>query len=85
MHGRDDQRRERRRHELAALLRHLEGFPSSACAAVAPRQTSTRGLTSAISVSSHGRQAAISPAFGFVWIRRLPRGSHLKCFTTLVT
>ena len=34
--------------------------PSSACAAVAPRQTIARGLTSAISVSSHGRQAAIS-------------------------
>ena len=63
----------------------LNVLPSSACAAVAPRQTSTRGLTSAISVSSHGRHAATSAALGFAWIRRLPRGSHLKCFTTLVT
>ena len=45
----------------------------------------TAGFTTAISASSHGRQAAISAAFGFAWIRRLPRGSHLKCLTTLVT
>ena len=44
-----------------------------------------RGLTSAISVSSQGRHAAISAAFGFLWMRRLPRGSHLKCLTTFVT
>ena len=62
----------------------LKARPSSACAAVAPRQTITRGLANAISVSSHGRQAAISAPFGLAWMRRLPRGSHLKCFTTLV-
>src|SRR5439155_13004256 len=59
--------------------------PISACAAVEPRQTIARGLTARISASSHGRQALISTAFGFLWMRRLPRGSHLKCFTTFVT
>ena len=62
----------------------LNARPSSACAAVAPRQTITRGLVNAISVSSQGRHAAISAPFGLAWMRRLPRGSHLKCFTTLV-
>ena len=37
------------------------------------------------SASSQGRQAAISREFGFLWMRRLPRGSHLKCFTVFVT
>src|SRR5262249_2787835 len=63
----------------------LKLLPRRAWAAVAPRQTMSMGWTSAISVSSHGRQAAISAAFGLAWIRRLPRGSHLKCLTTLVT
>ena len=27
----------------------------------------------------------ISAALGFWWMRRFPRGSHLKCFTALVT
>jgi hypothetical protein len=44
----------------------------------------TLGRTAAISESSQGRQAAISTALGFLWILRLPRGSHLKCFTALV-
>src|SRR6185369_7287513 len=44
----------------------LKPEPSRACAAVAPRQTMTAGLTSAISVSSHGRQAPISLARGFL-------------------
>ena len=59
--------------------------PSRLCAAVAPRQTMTSGFTTAISASSHGRQARISCAFGLAWMRRLPRGSHLKCLTTFVT
>jgi hypothetical protein len=59
--------------------------PSSVCAAVAPRQTMISGLSKAISESSHGRHAAISAPFGFLWMRRLPRGSQLKCLTTLVT
>ena len=37
-------------------------------------------------VFGEGRpKAVISAAFGFLWMRRLPRGSHLKCFTTFVT
>src|SRR5579885_2162106 len=59
--------------------------PSRVRAAVAPRQTSTLGRTSAISASTQGRQARISMAFGLEWMRFLPRGSHLKCFTALVT
>ena len=39
--------------------------PKTACAAVAPRQTSNLGLTRRSSASSHGRQAAISREFGF--------------------
>src|SRR5256886_1405605 len=34
---------------------------------------------------SHGRQAPISPQFGFWWMRRFPRGSHLKCLPPFVT
>jgi hypothetical protein len=59
--------------------------PSSACAAVAPRHTSARGRTTAISAASQGWQACASPGLGFWWIGFLPRGSHLKCFTALVT
>ena len=60
-------------------------LPSSDCAAVAPSATTRSGLISASSLSSHQRQAWISPAFGFEWMRRLPRGSNLKCLTALVT
>ena len=42
----------------------LNELPSSAFAAVAPRHTIIRGRTTAISASSHGRHALISPAFG---------------------
>src|SRR5207302_9570952 len=59
--------------------------PITAWAAVDPRQMIARGLITLTSASSHGRQAVISAAFGFLWMRRLPRGSHLKCLTTFVT
>src|SRR5262249_27275415 len=59
--------------------------PRSAWAAVAPRHTTTRGFTSAISRSSQGLHAAISRPLGFLWMRHLPRCSQLKCFTTFVT
>ena len=59
--------------------------PNKAWAAVAPRQTTICGPTAEISASSHGRQAAISREFGFLWSLILPRGSHLKCFTAFVT
>jgi hypothetical protein len=62
-----------------------KSLPSKAWAAVAPKQMITLGRTSAISASSHGRQALISMAFGLAWMRRFPRGSHLKCLTTFVT
>jgi hypothetical protein len=35
--------------------------------------------------ASHGAQASISLRSGFWWMRRLPRASHLKCLTALVT
>jgi hypothetical protein len=65
----------------------LNALPSNAFAAVAPRQMITRGLMSAISCWSHGKQARISPAFGVLWMRRFVRASfaHLKCLTALVT
>jgi len=59
--------------------------PSTACAAVAPMHTMTSGFNVAISASSHPWHAWISIKFGFWWRRRLPRGSHLKCFTAFVT
>src|SRR5687768_18125226 len=63
----------------------LKLAPSIDCAAVAPRHTTTAGLMERSSASSHGRHAFTSDARGFLWMRRLPRGSHLKCFTALVT
>ncbi len=59
--------------------------PVSARAAVAPSATVTCGLISSSSLSSHQRQASISLLFGFWWMRRLPRGVNLKCFTAFVT
>src|SRR5436190_23762916 len=70
---------------VARCVDTLNFGPITACAAVDPKQTIARGLITWISASSHGRQALISAAFGFLWMRRLPRGSHLKCLTTLVT
>ena len=74
---------ERRKWPRSWVTRKLR--PSNAWAAVAPRQTRTSGLTSASSCSSQGRHARISIELGLLWIRRLPRGTHLKCLTTLVT
>jgi hypothetical protein len=37
------------------------------------------------SASSQGLHATVSLTDGFLWIRRLPRSSNLKCFTALVT
>jgi hypothetical protein len=59
--------------------------PSRARTAVAPRATIIRGPTSSTSRSSHGAQALISATSGRSWMRRLPRGFHLKCLTALVT
>src|SRR5207302_6637860 len=62
----------------------LRSGPSSAWAAVAPRQTIACGRTISISLSSHGRQAATSPLPGFSWRRRFPFWRHLKCLTVFV-
>lgn len=59
--------------------------PKTAFAAVAPKHTMVLGRMIRTSASSHGLQAAISRGDGFLWIRRFPTGSHLKCFTALVT
>jgi len=59
--------------------------PNSACAAVAPSATIRSGFTAAISASSQGKQAVISIEPGLLWIRLVPRGTHLKCLTALVT
>ena len=57
---------------------------STDCSAVAPRHTVTRAPSRRISASSHGLHALTSAHVGFLWIRRLPRGSQLKCLTALV-
>ena len=75
VHGGHDRRLQVPVDESAALLRDPERRPSRACAAVAPRHTTSRGRTSSISASSQGRQAAISSAFGRWWSRRLPAAS----------
>ena len=43
----------------------LKEEPNSACPAVAPRVTTTRGLSLASSASSHGRHADTSHRSGF--------------------
>ena len=58
--------------------------PSSDEAATTPSVTTTRGVLSASSAASHGWQAVVWVRFGRWWMRRLPRGSHLKCLTALV-
>jgi len=65
----------------------LNPDPSSACAAVAPSATITRGFTSRISHSSHGRHARTSAAVGFLCSRRRVSScrTNLKCLTALVT
>src|SRR5204863_5764498 len=51
-------------------------LPSRLWAAVAPIRTSTCGLTTAISASSHGRHAICSVQLGLSWIRLVPRAFH---------
>jgi hypothetical protein len=82
---RDDEVGQLRVERLAAFLVTLKLFPSSAWAAVAPSRTSARGLTSASSASSQGRQAIVSVQVGLSWMRRVPRAFHLKCLTAFVT
>lgn len=60
--------------------------PSTAFAAVAPRQTMMSGCSKRISLSSQGKQAFTSPALGVLWMRFLfvAARAHLKCFTAFV-
>jgi uracil-DNA glycosylase len=51
---------------------------------IQPRVLVTLGNFASSSASSHGRHASCSARSGLRWIRRLPRGSNLKCFTTFV-
>ena len=46
-------------------------------AAVAPKATTRRGFRTSISLNSHRLQTLISPAFGFLCKRSLPRGTNL--------
>ena len=57
----------------------------SVLAAVAPRQTTTSGVRTANSDSSHGRHARMCSGPGVWWIRRLPLTVNRKCLTALVT
>jgi hypothetical protein len=57
----------------------------SALAAVAPRQTTTSGLSTSNSASSHGLHARMCSAPGDWWIRRFAVGVKRKCLTAFVT
>jgi hypothetical protein len=61
--------------------------PNNAFPATAPRLTMISGSSSDSSAVSQGLQAAISPASGVWWMRRLPGAGclNLKCFTAFVT
>jgi len=85
MHRRHDLRCQLELKQPAPLACDAKRRAKSARAAVEPRQTSTPGLTTRNSASSQGRQAAIWRELGFWWMRRFPRGSHLKCLTGFVT
>ena len=67
------------------LLCSVNFRPRNDCAAVTPRQRMISGETAESSASTQGRQASTSWYAGFEWMRRLPRGSHLKCLTAFVT
>ena len=53
-------------------------MPSSALAAVAPRQTIKDGSTKVSSASSQGRQALMWLTCGVAWMRRFPRSVKRK-------
>ena len=85
MHRRHHERSQGRLQKFAAVLSHAK---------IAPQQSLCRGSAQAYDHLRVQRRnfriqplpaAAISTAFGFLWMRRFPRGSHLKCFTALVT
>lgn len=68
-----------------ACLGQRTGMPDESPQSGRPSATTSPGRMNRSSRSSQNRQALISPAFGFSWMRRLPRRLNLKCFTALVT
>ena len=70
---------------LPRVRDRVTALPTSAEAAVTPIASTSRGRTSASSWSNQTLQTSTSARLGFLCSRRLPRGSFLKCFTTLVT
>ena len=52
---------------------------------IAAQQYTLRNYTMNDGLSNDNVYRTYQDARGFLWIRRLPRGSHLKCFTALVT
>ena len=72
-------------HELSAIAldrRHLPGQ----CARRRGAERHNQRRRDEIDLTlSHCSQASISRSDGFLWMRRLPRGSFLKCFTAFVT
>ncbi len=79
-------RRPGRGHRLAAVALHAELRPGEGSAPPSRRGTGSSSASPPRAPRSiHPRQASISSRFGFACSRRFPRGSHLKCFTALVT
>ena len=70
---------------LAALTRDFEVATEQRLSGDGPETHQHFRLDELDFFSSHGIQAAISRAIGFLWSRRLPCKAHLKCLTTLVT
>ncbi len=77
--------RPRRLDDTAAFPQDLDLALEDSPRRSAARHTRHRGWMIFSSACHQGRHAAISRLFGFLWSRRLPLGSHLKCFTALVT
>ena len=84
VHRRGDRRSVVEVQYLSAMLGDAEVPAEQRLRGRRAEETMSSGRTASISASSQGRQAAISSPLGVAWIRRLPRGVHLKCFTALV-
>ena len=71
--------------ESAPLLQKAVVRPDDGMGSRGAQTNDQPRLDDGSSASSQGLQAAISADDGFLWIRRLPRSTNLKCFTALVT
>jgi len=85
VNGRQDDGCQRRFHQLPPIDADAEARPQQGLGRRGAEAEQDLRAHRAISASSQGRQARISIAPGLAWSRFLPRGTHLKCFTTLVT